>query len=109
MRVGLTQPPRKALIAISRLKCSNGPAITGVGRVRSNCPLNYDPCLYFAVCGRRARFGDRQRLQSSHRYLHVFDRVEDHTGMVRDRLLRQRNVSGGTEAHLDRSAIRASV
>ena len=63
---------------------------TGVRRVRANCPRHSEPCFYFAVCGRRARHGDRQRLQSSLCYLRVFDCAEDHIGMVKGRLQSRR-------------------
>ena len=59
---------------------------TGVRRVRANCPRHYESRFYFAVCGRLARLGGRQRLQSTHCYLRVFDCAEDQFGMMNDRL-----------------------
>jgi hypothetical protein len=59
---------------------------TGAGRVRANCPHHYKPCFYFAVCGCRARTGDRHRLQSALCCHRVFACSEDHVRMVRDRL-----------------------
>ncbi len=62
-------------------------AKTGARRVCTSCPRHSDTYFHFTGSGRRACFGDQQRLQSYLCCLGGCNYAEDYVRMVRDRLV----------------------